>query len=80
MHLGIGKIQKFTNNKNLKIMNKKLYRGKGYIGGVCQGLGEWIGIPSILWRVLFLFIIPAAFWVYVVLWIFLSKEEIINES
>jgi|TARA_B100001094_G_C17675707_1_gene550945 phage shock protein PspC (stress-responsive transcriptional regulator) len=80
MHLEIGKIQKFTNNKNLKMINKKLYRGKGYIGGVCQGLGEWVGIPSILWRVLFLFIIPAAFWVYVVLWIVLSKEEIINES
>jgi phage shock protein PspC (stress-responsive transcriptional regulator) len=54
-------------------MNKKLYRGNGYIGGVCQGLGEWAGIPSILWRVLFLFVIPAAFWVYIVLWICLPK-------
>jgi phage shock protein PspC (stress-responsive transcriptional regulator) len=55
-------------------MKKKLYREKGYIGGVCQGLGEWIGIPSILWRVAFLFIIPAALWVYIVLWIFLPKK------
>ncbi len=60
-------------------MNKKLYRGDGYIGGVCQGLGDWSGIPSILWRVSFLFIIPFALWVYLVLWIFVSKESI-NES
>ena len=55
-------------------MNKKLYRGNGYIGGVCKGLGTWSGIPSILWRVGFLFVLPAAFWVYLILWIFLSKE------
>jgi len=59
------------------MMNKKLYRGNGYIGGVCQGLGEWAGIPSILWRVLFLFVIPAAFWVYIVLWICLPKNKLI---
>ena len=44
------------------MMSKKLYRGDGYIGGVCQGLGDWSGIPSILWRVAFLFIIPFALW------------------
>jgi len=41
-------------------MRKKLFRGGGYIGGV--------------WRVAFIFIIPAAFWVYVILWIFLPKK------
>ena len=56
-------------------MTNKLYRRNGYIGGVCQGLGEWSGIPSILWRILFLFFIPAAVWVYLGLWIFLSKES-----
>ena len=70
IHLETGKIQKYTNN-----MNKKLYRGNGYIGGVCQGLGTWSGMPSILWRVAFLFILPAAFWIYIVLWIVLSKEK-----
>ena len=60
----------FKNN----FMENKLYRGNGYIGGVCQGLGEWSGIPSILWRVAFLCIIPAAFWIYIILWMFLSKE------
>ena len=60
--------------RKLKNMNEKLYRRNGYVGGVCQGLGEWSGIPSILWRVGFLFFIPAAFWVYVVLWMILKKN------
>ena len=55
-------------------MNKKLNRGNGYIGGVCQGLGEWSGIPSILWRLSFIFFIPAACWVYMTLWIILKKK------
>ena len=55
-------------------MNTKLYRGNGYIGGVCQGLGEWSGIPSILWRVAFLFVVPGALFIYIILWIFLTKE------
>jgi len=55
-------------------MNTKLYRGWGYIGGVCGGLGRWSGIPSFLWRVAFLFFIPAAFWIYLVLWVVLSKK------
>jgi phage shock protein PspC (stress-responsive transcriptional regulator) len=56
-------------------MNKKLYRGNGYIGGVCQGLGEWSGIPSILWRVGLLFVIPGpAIIIYLILWIFLKKD------
>ncbi len=57
-------------------MKNKLYRSNGYIGGVCQGLGDWSGIPSILWRVGFLFVLPGAFCVYVILWMFLSKNSI----
>ena len=56
-------------------MNDKMYRGNGYIGGVCQGLGEWSGIPSILWRVAFLFFIPMAFWIYLGLWVILSRRD-----
>lgn len=56
------------------MLNKKLYRGGGYIGGVCKGLGDWSGIPSILWRIAFLFILPWAVSIYVVLWIFLKKD------
>jgi len=56
------------------MLNKKLHRGNGYIGGVCQGLGNWSGIPSILWRIAFLFILPWAVSIYIVLWIFLKKD------
>jgi len=55
-------------------MNKQLYRGNGYIGGICGGLGDWSGIPSILWRIAFLFFIPAAVWIYLILWVVLKKK------
>jgi phage shock protein PspC (stress-responsive transcriptional regulator) len=46
---------------------------KGYIGGVCHGLGEHTGIDPILWRLLAFF---GGFWfAYFILWIFLKKEE-----
>lgn len=60
-------------------MNKKLYRGDGYIGGVCEGLGDWSGLPPILWRIAFLFVFPYAFWIYIILWIFLSKNYTYND-
>ncbi len=44
--------------KIIKVMNKKLYRGDGYIGGVCEGLGDWSGLPPILWRIAFIFVFP----------------------
>lgn len=44
-----------------------------YIGGVCGGLGEWSGIPSILIRIGFLFFIPAVIWVYLLLWVLIKK-------
>jgi len=54
---------------------EKLFRfpKKGYIGGVCHGLGEHTGIDPILWRILAFFggLLPA----YLVLWIFLKKGE-----
>ena len=56
-------------------MRNKLYRGNGYIGGVCEGLGNWSGLPSILWRISFIFFVPAAFWIYLLMWILLSKES-----
>ena len=37
-------------------MNNNLFRYQGYIGGVCEGLSIWIGIPSILWRISFVFL------------------------
>ena len=42
-------------------MNNNLFRCGGYIAGVCEGLGIWSGIPSILWRIAFIFFIPVGF-------------------
>lgn len=62
--------------KQVKILNKMMNRSKEnrVIGGVCGGLGEWSEIPPILWRIGFLFFIPAAFWVYLALWVLLKKQ------
>jgi phage shock protein PspC (stress-responsive transcriptional regulator) len=57
------------------VKTEKLLRfpKKGYIGGVCHGLGEHTGIDPILWRLLAFF---GGFWfAYFILWIFLKKEE-----
>jgi len=56
-------------------MNGNLRRGNGYIGGVCEGLGKWTGIPSILWRLIFLLANFPSILVYVILWIFVKKNE-----
>jgi phage shock protein PspC (stress-responsive transcriptional regulator) len=49
------------------------FPGKGYVGGVCHGIGEHTGIDPILWRVVAFFggFLPA----YLILWIFLKKGE-----
>lgn len=54
---------------------QKLYRfpKKGYIGGVCHGLGEHTGIDPILWRILTFF---GGFWVpYLILWVLIKKGD-----
>jgi phage shock protein PspC (stress-responsive transcriptional regulator) len=54
---------------------EKLYRfpKKGYLGGVCHGIGEHTGVDPILWRLSVLF---SGFWLpYLVLWILLKKGE-----
>ena len=56
-------------------MSNKMFRSNGYIGGVCGGLGEWSGIPSILFRIAFLFFIPFGIWIYLGLWIILMEDE-----
>lgn len=55
------------------IKTDKLYRRNGYIGGVCEGLGEWSGVPSILWRIAFL-CTPGSFWAYLLLWVFVEPK------
>ena len=52
---------------------KKLHRypDKGYIGGVCHGLGVHTNVDPIIWRVLAL--LGPFLFVYIVFWIVLKK-------
>jgi phage shock protein PspC (stress-responsive transcriptional regulator) len=59
---------------------KKLYRSNsGTIGGVCEGLGNYFNIDSILIKILFLMFIftpiPIIL-IYLLLWISIPKEKI----
>ena len=51
----------------------KLYRfpQKGYVGGVCHGVGKHTNIDPILWRVLTIF--AGLVFIYIVLWIFVPR-------
>ena len=53
----------------------KLYRfpKRGYIGGVCAGLGKHTGIDPVLWRVVAFF--GGFLFIYIILWIVLKKGE-----
>jgi|TARA_B110000285_G_scaffold167277_1_gene186964 phage shock protein C len=55
---------------------KKLYRcpKKGYIGGVCHGMGEHTNIDPIIWRIITVF--GGLGFVYIVFWIVLKKEGV----
>ena len=52
---------------------KKLYRypKKGYIGGVCHGMGEHTNIDPIIWRIVTVF--GGLGFVYLIFWIVLVK-------
>ena len=53
-------------------MNKlKRNPDKGYIGGVCQGIGEHTNTDPIIWRIAA--IVSAPILIYVLFWIFLKK-------
>ena len=56
-----------------------LYRNpnKGYIGGVCHGLGVHTNVDPILWRMFFLFGMGLP--IYILLWMFVNKEPCIKE-
>ena len=54
---------------------KKLYRcpKKGYIGGVCHGMGEHTNSDPIIWRIITVF--GGLGFVYIVFWIVLKKKK-----
>ena len=53
----------------------KLYRypKKGYVGGVCHGLGLHTKLDPLLWRIIVVF--GGLGFVYIIFWIFLKKGE-----
>jgi phage shock protein PspC (stress-responsive transcriptional regulator) len=58
---------------------KKLSRGNGIIGGVCEGLGEYFEVDPILLRLLFVitFFTPLtpAVLIYLVFWVIIKKKQ-----
>jgi phage shock protein PspC (stress-responsive transcriptional regulator) len=48
------------------------YPEKGYVAGVCHGMGIHTGLDPILWRAIAL-CSGGGFLVYLVLWVFLKK-------
>lgn len=66
---------KILNDNN---MDKKFRRGKGPIGGVCEGIGKYTNMDPVIWRLIFVFgslltIIPFALF-YLVCWIVVPEE------
>jgi phage shock protein PspC (stress-responsive transcriptional regulator) len=50
---------------------KKFYRGFGYIGGVCEGLGNYFNIDPIWIRLLFCAgLYYGSLWIYILFWVF----------
>ncbi len=59
--------------------NKKLYRSKTdrMIGGVCGGLGDYLGIDPVIFRFLFVVLLFGAefgFLLYLLMWIIVPEE------
>jgi len=53
-------------------------KGKGWLGGVCAGIGYWLGIPTWLVRVVWAFlvcVVGVGILIYVLLWIFMPTWE-----
>jgi phage shock protein PspC (stress-responsive transcriptional regulator) len=53
-------------------------KDRGWLGGVCAGIGYWLGIPTWLVRVVWAFlglVYGLGVLLYVLLWIFMPKWE-----
>ena len=62
-------------------MEKRLYRSKTdrMLGGVCGGLGEYLGIGPTFIRLFFFVMVfggGAGFWIYVLLWILVPERGV----
>jgi len=61
-------------------METRLYRSKSdrMLGGVCGGLGSYLGIDSTLVRIFFFILVFGAgsgFWIYLLLWLLIPEDN-----
>ena len=61
-------------------MEKKLYRSRSdrMIAGVCGGLGEYMNVDPVWFRLFFVILLFATgfgFWAYLILWIIIPLEK-----
>jgi phage shock protein C len=66
-------------NKEVTMENKKLYRSRTdrMLGGVCGGLGEYLGLDSTIVRLIFVILLltgTAGFWIYLILLVVIPEE------
>lgn len=57
---------------------EKFHRGCGYIGGVCEGLGNYFNIDPLIIRLIFAVghhISPVFLMLYIFIWLFTDEEE-----
>ncbi|MEO6313792.1 MAG: PspC domain-containing protein [Chitinophagaceae bacterium] len=56
----------------------RLYRNADdkIIGGVCSGLANYLGIDPVIMRVMFVILIGALFWIYILLWIIVPSQSL----
>jgi phage shock protein PspC (stress-responsive transcriptional regulator) len=64
---------------------KRLFRSRKHqtIGGVCGGLGDFFGMDTTIWRLIFLlgtlFGFGSFFLIYIVMWCVVPKEKKIKD-
>lgn len=56
----------------------RLYRNADdkILGGVCSGLANYLGIDPVVMRIVFVLLIGALFWVYILLWIIIPSKSV----
>jgi phage shock protein PspC (stress-responsive transcriptional regulator) len=56
----------------------RLYRNADdkILGGVCSGLANYLGIDPVVMRIIFVVLIGALFWVYILLWIIVPSKSV----
>lgn len=56
----------------------RLYRNTDdkILGGVCSGLGSYLGIDPVFLRILFVLLFAPLFWVYIILWIVVPGKSV----